>query len=80
MMVSNRQRQEDTAHLQTALDHLAEKFDNVCILVSSCEKVTGDHYEASLGYGNVFAQLGQMDTWLRRMRLELTMEIEEEDE
>lgn len=65
MSNSKRTEQEDTAHVQTALDHLKEKFPIVRIFVSKYDEETGYTLDCSMGGGNFYGQLGQITMWLQ---------------
>lgn len=68
-------REEDRALLKRHLAQLAEHFDSIRIFVTRHDGADGETMAFSEGVGNYYAQFGQINEWVERMR-ECTREHE----
>jgi hypothetical protein len=63
--------------LESAVNRLPEAFDSV-VVIATYQTEEGSYTVASCGRGNVFAQMGSVEEWLRYRRHE-TPDKETED-
>ena len=54
----------DMAHIQTAIEHLRERFDTVQIFCTRHDPITGVTCREHMGAGDWFARFGVVQMWI----------------